>query len=161
MRDILIPNTNKKVIGFDLFNSTESQTLSGDNTELSKYYTNCGISYQNGIAKSTINKFASSFDNYKLIEGNIQETLPEYNSKYPGFRISLLYLDLDIDEPTYISLRYLYDRVVRGGVIVFDEYACERWNESNAVDRFLSEHPEIQLKTIKWAKTPTAYFIKP
>ena len=30
-------------------------------------------------------------------------------------------------------------------IIVFDEYACEKWTESNAVDRFLNEHPNLNL----------------
>ena len=71
-----------------------------------------------------------------------------------------MYLDLDIDKPTYASLNMLYDRIVRGGIIVFDEYACEKWTESNAVDRFLNEHPNLNIKTLLWGRTPTAYIIK-
>lgn len=78
--------------------------------------------------------------------------------KNPGFRISYLYLD--IDKPTYISLNLLYDRIVRGGIIVFDEYVCEKWSESNAVDRFLNKHPNLNIKTLLWGKIPTAYIIK-
>ena len=54
----------------------------------------------------------------------------------------------------------LYDRIVRGGIIIFDEYACEKWTESNAVDRFLKEHPDLNIKTLLWGRTPTAYIIK-
>ena len=38
----------------------------------------------------------------------------------------------------------MYDRIVKGGIIVLDEYACEKWTESNAVDRFLKEHNYAQ-----------------
>tara|TARA_R110000851_G_scaffold115550_2_gene241479 strand:+ start:393 stop:605 length:213 start_codon:yes stop_codon:yes gene_type:complete len=69
-------------------------------------------------------------------------------------------LDLDIEEPTLISLNFLYDRVVRGGIIVLDEYACHKWTESKAVDKFLESHKDLQLKTLTWSRTPTAYFIK-
>ena len=51
-------------------------------------------------------------------------------------------------KPTYASLNMLYDRIVRGGIIVFDDYACENWTESNAVDRFLNEHPNLNIKTL-------------
>lgn len=69
---------------------------------------------------------------------------------YNGF--SLLHMDLDIDEPTYITLQTLYDRVVRGGIIILDEYACDKQTESNDIDRFLKEHPELTLKTIPWTE---------
>ena len=98
--------------------------------------------------------------NYELIEGDVKLTISEYLEKNPGFRISYLYLDLDIEEPTLISLNFLYDRVVRGGIIVLDEYACHKWTESKAVDKFLESHKDLQLKTLTWSRTPTAYFIK-
>ena len=62
---------------------------------------------------------------YQLIEGDVEKTIPVYLEKNPDFRISYLYLDLDIDKPTYASINMLYGRIVRGGIIVFDEYACE------------------------------------
>ena len=99
-------------------------------------------------------------DIYQLIEGDVEKTIPDYLNENPGFRISYLYLDLDIDEPTFISLKLLYDRIVRGGILVFDEYACEKWTEANAVDRFLKEYPDLKIKTLKWCRTPTAYIIK-
>jgi len=54
----------------------------------------------------------------------------------------------------------MYERLVRGGIIVFDEYACDKWTESNAVDRFLEEHSELKLETLSWGRTPTAYIVK-
>ena len=125
----------------------------------------------NGINKNEIKYFIDKMkltntrmgfntDIYQLIEGDVEKTLPEYLDENPGFRISYLYLDLDIEEPTFISLKLLYDRIVRGGIIVLDEYACEKWTESNAVDRFLKEYPDLKIKTLKWGRTPTAYIIK-
>ena len=71
-----------------------------------------------------------------------------------------MYLDLDIDKPTYASLNMLYDRIVRGGIIVFDEYACEKWSESNAEDRFLNEHPNLNIKTLLWGKNTYSIYNK-
>lgn len=45
-------------------------------------------------------------------------------------------------------------------VYIFDEYACDKWSESNAVDKFLKEHPNLELKTIPWSRTPSAYLLK-
>ena len=173
LKEIFIPASNKKLVGFDLFDKSLDfkNTLTDNDIELNTYYTSANINMDVGIPKTDIENIFNSFkltnnknttdDLYQLIDGDVKETIPEFLSKYPGFRISLLNLDLDIDEPTYISLSLLYDRVVRGGIIIFDEYACDRWTESNAVDRFLKEHPELQIKTLPWARTPTAYIIKP
>ena len=173
LREIFIPASNKKVIGFDLFSESTNykETLKDNDIELDNYYTNSGVNMEHGISRDDISHFIDKMkltntrmgintDIYELIEGDVEKTIPIYLEKNPGFRISYLYLDLDIDKPTYTSLNMLYDRIVRGGIIVFDEYACEKWTESNAVDRFLNEYPNLNIKTLLWGRTPTAYIIK-
>ena len=173
LREIFIPASNKKVIGFDLFTQSNSykETLNSDNLKLDEYYNNSSVNMEDGISINDISYFIDKMkltntrmgfntDIYQLIEGDVEKSIPNYLEENPGFRISYLYLDLDIDKPTYISLNLLYDRIVRGGIIVFDEYACEKWTESNAVDRFLKEHRELSIKTLLWGRTPTAYIIK-
>ena len=54
---------------------------------------------------------------------------------------------------------FFWDRIVPGGVIVFDEYAYHTWSESNGVDRFLKGKNLNLLNT--HIATPTAYIIKP
>tara|TARA_B110000444_G_C18519850_1_gene446157 strand:- start:74 stop:673 length:600 start_codon:yes stop_codon:yes gene_type:complete len=174
MREIFIPASNKKIIGFDLFSKSNDYktTLNENNEKLNEYYTESNIKMEYGIKVKDIEYFINNMkltnsrmgfntDICQLIEGDVKNSIPIYLNDNPGFRISYLYLDLDIDEPTYGSLNLLYDRVVRGGIIVFDEYACEKWTESNAVDRFLNEHPNLNIKTLTWGRTPTAYIIKP
>lgn len=173
LKEVFTPASNKKIIGFDLFDKSQDfkHSLVGNDIELETYYTTSNVNMDKGIPKSCISQFLKEFpltnnknttdDLYQLIDGDVKHTLPQYLKDNPGFRISLLHMDLDIDEPTYISLQLLYERIVRGGIIIFDEYACDKWTESHAVDRFLQEHPELILKTIPWARTPTAYIVKP
>jgi len=173
LREIFIPCSNKKVIGFDLFTQSNNykKTLNSENLRLDEFYSNSGINIEDGISINDISYFIDKMkltntrigfntDIYQLVEGDVEKSIPIYLKENPGFRISYLYLDLDIDKPTYISLNLLYDRVVRGGIIVFDEYACEKWTESNAVDRFLKDHSDLSIKTLLWGRTPTAYVIK-
>ena len=95
---------------------------------------------------------------YELIPGDIAKTAPTFNEKRPGFKISLLYLDLDIEEPTYAALEAFWDRVSRGGIVVFDEYAYHQWSESKAVDRFFADK-KVEIKILDFM-CPTAYIIK-
>lgn len=157
MRDILIPATMKKVIGFDLFQNVEGNL----DTTLQTYYTNSDVSATEGISRETIEQLLQHWDHWVLVEGNVCNSVPGYMELHPGFRASFVNFDMDVEEPTYQCLIALYDRIVRGGIVVFDEYAIDRWTESNGVDRFLKEHPEITLETLEWARTPTAFFIKP
>lgn len=171
LREIFIPASNKKVVGFDLFSKSNEISLKPNDVKLKEYYESSNCDIDNGIKKEDVKYFLDKMkltntrmgfntDIYQLIEGDVCKTIPEYLENNPGFRISLLYLDLDIDEPTYKSLELLYDKIVRGGIIIFDEYACEKWTESNAVDRFIQLHPSLELKTLLWSRTPTAYIIK-
>ena len=97
---------------------------------------------------------------YLLVEGDVEETLPEFVKNNPGFRISMLYMDVDIERPTYFALKYLWDRVLPGGVIVFDEFEYHKFSESCGVENFFKEkNINFNLKSTNWI-APTAYIIK-
>ena len=51
-------------------------------------------------------------------------------------KIALLHLDLDIFRPTLFVLEKLFNKVVKGGVILLDDYA-EISGATEAVDKFL------------------------
>jgi hypothetical protein len=73
----------------------------------------------------------------KLIKGDACETSISLRQNNPGLRTKLMYLDMDVDKPTFEVLINLWDTVVLDGIIVLDEYGFHAWDESNGVDRFL------------------------
>lgn len=164
MIDMYQTHSIKKVIGFDFFDSSFVDDINDavDKIAMKQVFSRdiklqiSDISIE-GITKKLT---AASFDSskYELVKGDISITSKNFIKDRPGFRISLLYLDLDLDKPTYDTLEAFWDRIVPGGVVVFDEYAYHSWSESNAVDRFISK------KNIKLINThlfsPTAYLIK-
>ena len=85
--------------------------------------------------------------------------LKDYVEKHLGFRISLLVLDVDNYEGTLACLQNLYPLVVKGGVVVFDEYALRTYGESNAVDEYF-ENQKVKIKSFSWGVTPSGYLIK-
>jgi hypothetical protein len=95
----------------------------------------------------------------ELVAGDIMKTVPAYVAERPGLRVSLLNLDLDLEEGTLAALEAFWPRVAPGGIVVLDEYGVHRWTESNAVDRFFSGK-DARLRTLPWAKSPTAYIVK-
>lgn len=162
--DMNEPNSIKKVIGFDFFDNNFVEKLDDDvdKTTMKQVFDRCENLDINDISLHGIHEKIkkSEIDTSKceLVPGDISITTKKFIKDRPGFRISILYMDLDIDEPTYNTLVNLWDFVVPGGIIVFDEYAYHSWTESNAVDRFVNEK---KLKLINTnVKAPTAYIIK-
>jgi len=59
--------------------------------------------------------------NVKLIKGDVNETVPQFLEENKHVIVSLLYLDLDIYEPTKTSLKYFLPKMAKGSIIAFDE----------------------------------------
>jgi hypothetical protein len=59
--------------------------------------------------------------NVKLIKGDVTTTIPEFLKDNRHVIISLLYLDMDIYQPTKVALKELLPRMAKGSIIAFDE----------------------------------------
>lgn len=158
------PHDIRKVIGFDYFGNDFVEKLSDpiDSMAMKQVFDRCSNLSQDdisieGITAKLLNAGFPS-DKFELVKGNISVTSSDFLKNRPGFRISILYMDLDIDEPTYDTLCNLWSRVVPGGLVVFDEYAYHSWTEANAVDRFVEEKG-LTLHKLN-IKSPNAYIVK-
>jgi SAM-dependent methyltransferase len=163
-------DTSKKVYGFDSFEGL--QDFSGEDgsaaNELASDKRTGGWSAKN--VEGEIFELCELFnsDNIlakersRLVKGRVQDSLPAFLRDTPGLRINLLHFDLDLYEPTKFALEELWDLVVPGGVVVFDEYALPPWGgEATAFDEFCAKRQiRVELKKFNWCLTPTAYLIK-
>ena len=87
----------------------------------------------NGLEDSHISS------NLTFVPGVFSESLP----KYDGGAIALLHLDVDFYESYRTALELLYDHVVTGGVVAFDEYLNPTWpGATRAIDEFFASRPE-------------------
>ena len=163
LKRYLCPNSGKKVIGFDFFNSDKLvESLSGiDKEAMGTLFEKRNYKHEDNHVKlfsDSIKSYGFEEHEFELVAGDITKTAYKYVSERPGFRISLLYIDLDVDVPTYETLKAMWDRVVKGGIVVFDEYAFHKWSESAGVDRFFADK-DVQIKTLNYI-CPTAYVRK-
>jgi len=96
-----------------------------------------------------------------LVEGDLTETARDFVADNPGFRISLLHLDVDLYEPTLAALEAFYPCVVSGGLVVFDEYGQTEWaGESKAAEEYFgADFPAIE--KFPFSSLPGAFFRKP
>ena len=73
------------------------------------------------------NRFLSHIYKVKLIKGNVAETVPAFINTNPHLVISLLFLDLDLYEPTKIAIEHFLPRMPKGSIIAFDELDNPIW----------------------------------
>jgi hypothetical protein len=163
--EIFAPNSNKKVIGFDIFSKVQSEAILDKDGALGKESMQVVYSKVNEN-ELTLSNVKTRLDNmninnkYILVEGDVEDTLPKFLVDNPGFRISLLYIDVDLERPTYNALKYLWNRILPGGAIVFDEYEYHKFSESTGVEKFLKEfNLDYNLVSTNWL-APTSYMIK-
>jgi hypothetical protein len=162
--DMHSPHDIRKVIGFDFFDQNFVDDIKDgiDRNAMKQVFSRCPDLQREDISvEGIVAKFKQAgvpAIKYELVKGDIARTSKDYAAERPGFRISILYLDLDLDEPTYQCLCNLWDRVVPGGIVVFDEYGYHIWSESNAVDRFVKEKGLRLIKTD--VQSPTAWVMK-
>ena len=125
-------NHLRNVIGFDTFAGFVSMSEK-DQTGLAAQAKAGGLAIHayDDLCKSielyNQNRFLNHIEKVRLVKGDIAETLPAYLEANPHLIVSLLWLDFDVFEPTAIALRYLIQRIPKGGIIAFDELNHEMW----------------------------------
>lgn len=133
-REILESPVSRKIIGFDAFGAFPAPDGGDDIDFVRRFEADGG----DGISEDEMRKVLSQkgFQNFELIRGDVIETIPSYLERHSELKIALLHVDVDVYQPTVAILEHLFDRVVRGGVVVFDDYSTVA-GETNAVDEFL------------------------
>lgn len=153
---LLTPHTGRKIIGFDFFG--EKRTASFKN----KVDADVLDFHDKKLAdKDRIlhNLAKNGISNVELVAGDVTLSTKEYAKRNLGFRIALLYLDVDNYEGTLGILKNLYPLVAPGGIVVFDEYGIRGHGESDAVHDYFKTVP-LKLRSLTIANTPPAYLIK-
>lgn len=157
------PNSYKKVIGFDIFNSEEliNNLHDIDKLTMSELFKSRKFAhepeYKDFLELKLLNNGFQPHE-FSLIMGDVSKTTPIFADENPGFKISLLYLDLDLEEPTYDVLNAFWDKISINGIVVFDEYAYGKWSESKGVDRFFADK-QVEIESLNYL-CPTAVIRK-
>jgi hypothetical protein len=156
-REILENTFSRKIIAFDIFGEFPETDFEDDKAERKAFIeeTNggTGISYEelnSLLYEQGLNK------NIDINKGDILKILPEYLDKNPQLKISLLHIDVDLYEATDIALKKLFSHVVKGGVIVFDDYG-DFAGANKAVDDFFNNN--IEIKKLQYSHN-IAYIVK-
>ena len=137
-REILENSDSRKIIGFDTFGSFPiyDEISNADNLFVNEFNNEAG----NGLDIKEVEMIfqEKKFQNYELIKGDISETIPKFILENPYLKISLLHLDVDIYKPTMTSLKYLWGRLSKNGILIIDDYNSVE-GATNAVDKFIRD----------------------
>lgn len=162
-----VSDRRKKVLGFDTgkgLTGVGQEDLSASGQEVAIEGSLSASAHLNELSEAIEifdrDRFVPWKARVELIWGDVRETVPAYAEANTGLKISLLHFDMDIYEPTKVGLDCLFSRVVRGGVVIFDEYAVPEWpGETQAVDEFFKDTGYV-VKKFPWAPAPGGYVIK-
>lgn len=93
----------------------------------------------------------------KCVVGFFSKTLPTLPK---DAHFSFAHIDCDAYLPHLECLEYLYPRMNKGGIVVFDDYAANAWpGAKKAVDEFLADKPE-SMQVSRTTANPAWYFVK-
>lgn len=152
-RDALENDYSRKIVGFDAFGEfpTEGLNVKDDLEFIDTFETAGGYGLDIEEVSTLLN--LKGFENFQLIKGNVFDTLPAYLETNPETRLSFLHLDMDVKEPTDFALEILYERVVPGGLIVFDDYNAVA-GETISVDDFSKKY-KLKIEKLPFYNVPS------
>ena len=164
LRNLLGTDFSTKIIAFDVFSDDFPNTeYEEDQGQREHWLQTAGGS---SISPEQLTEVFSwmNVSNYELVAGDICETVPRYVEEHKGLKVALLNIDCDFVEPTYCALNNFYDRMVRGGIILLDNYAGEGTaghsyhGDTKGTDDFLKDH-ELVVRKFPFAARP-CYIVK-
>ncbi|MGC2259124.1 MAG: TylF/MycF/NovP-related O-methyltransferase [Candidatus Sulfotelmatobacter sp.] len=157
-REILESPHSRKIVGFDAFGRfPEDNADTSEREFIRSFYAEGG----DGLSRDSFLQVLAhkGFSNFELIEGDICSTVPQYVADHSELKIALLHIDVDVYQPSRVVLIQLFDRVVRHGLVILDDYGTAG-GETRAVDEFLQEtQQEVLIEKLSISHIP-AYIRK-
>lgn len=155
-RNIFENNFSRNLVGFDIFGEfpeAEEVDRKAKNkfTELAG---DLGISIEH--LKEKLEKLSLN-NNVKLIKGDITKTINPYLEENPQTKIALLHVDVDLLEPTKQSIEKFHKYMVKGGIIVLDDYGFFP-GANIVIDEFIKKN-NLEIKKFSFAHTPSYIII--
>jgi len=125
-------NHQRRVIGFDTFGgfvAIDPQDQRGTSSFLQPgaYAVDSYTDLNTAISLFDANRSLGHIPKVEIVKGDICSTLPGFLDRNPHTIVSLLYLDLDLFQPTRAALQHLVPRMPKGSVIAFDQLNSGAW----------------------------------
>jgi hypothetical protein len=159
----------KKVYGFDTFEGFPG--ITGEDGRENRgvglgpqgYCPRNSVTRDLDMAREAMNqdRHLRHVNRIEFIKGDAVETIPQFVRQRQGaLKIALLNLDMDLFAPTRTALEYFAPCMVRGGIIVVDQYADDNFaGETKAVDEYFIKTTGRRPRVTKWPwhSSPSAF----
>ena len=124
-------NLTRRIYGFDTFEGFRSISERDENPikkpEESDFFTDSFDEINALITEYDRDRFLGHIEKVRLVMGDVTDTIPNFISNNPHILISLLFLDMDLYEPTKAAIENFLPRIPSGGIIAFDELDNPLW----------------------------------
>lgn len=153
LRELFMVPASKKIIGFDVFGEFPETQFQADQAQRSQFVSSAGsfgisdIELMSSLSARGLDK------NIELVKGDITKTLPKWIKANQHVRFSLVNLDTDLYEPAVCILEHIWPKVVKGGVLILDDYGVFA-GETTAVDEFFA-HNSVIIQKMPHGKSPS------
>ena len=142
-------NLNKNFYLLDTFEGIPLDDLTEREKKLSPHIKkDIDGEYDKSYFEGTYENVKKAFNDYKrvvVVKGRIPEILSKIKSK----RIAYVSIDMNNAYPEIEAAKFLWDRIIKGGIILLDDYAySNRYIEQRiAFDKFAKEK-EVEILTL-------------
>lgn len=103
--------------------------------QISEQESKAGIEKYLGTYRDVYEQVKQTFAefNVSIIKGMVPDTLPQCDAR----KICYLSIDMNVVAPEIAAINYFWDKVVKGGVVILDDYGFpQHINQKNAFDEF-------------------------
>jgi hypothetical protein len=147
-------NLTRRIYGFDSFEGFPEVTDRDRNPRLSPapggLRADSYAELQALIHVYDADRFLGHIDKVHLIKGDVVKTVPEFVAQNQHLVVSLLFLDLDLYEPTRTAIDQLLPRIPKGGIIAFDELDNPIWPGETAAALESVGLSRLRLERFSW-----------
>lgn len=147
-------NLTRRIYGFDTFegfqNIADEDRTGAGAAEFGDFKTNSYDELLDIIHLHDKDRFLGHLPKVQLIRGDVVETVPLFVRENQQLLVSLLFIDLDLYEPTKVALREIVPRMPVGSVIAFDDLDNPIWPGETMALLESPEFKRLKIRRLAW-----------
>jgi hypothetical protein len=147
-------NLTRRIYGFDTFEGFPSTSANDrnalENPNVGDLRANSYDELLELIRLYDQDRFLGHINKVQLVKGDLAVTAPKFLEENPHLLVSLLFLDMDLYEPTRVAIECFLPRMPRGAVIAFDELDNPLWPGETLAALEAQGARRLQLRRLEW-----------
>jgi len=124
-------NLIRKIYGFDTYegfpNVHDKDKNSNYDHEVGHFFTDAYEELNELVDAYDKDRFLGHINKVQLIKGDCTKTIPTFLEDNPHLVVGMLFIDLDLYEPTKAALEHFLPRMHKGSILAFDELDNPQW----------------------------------